>query len=110
MAGTPDPESYPQALEAVSAHGDATEVGIPYSDPLMDGPVVADAGERAIRAGVGPLQALELASDADVGLRAAMTYYNPIHQLGEGEFCERAARAGMDGLNVPALPLEPSGR
>ncbi|MGH2730156.1 MAG: tryptophan synthase subunit alpha, partial [Actinomycetota bacterium] len=61
MAGIPDPDAFGAALVAVAEFADALEVGLPYSDPLMDGPTIAAAAERAIRAGVGPLDALELA-------------------------------------------------
>jgi tryptophan synthase alpha chain len=109
--GIPDPASFPGALAAVAAAADAVEIGLPYSDPLMDGPVIAAASERAIREGVGPLEALDLASRAELGgvLKIAMTYYNPIHRLGEVEFCRRAASASCAGLIVPDLPVEESG-
>ena len=109
MSGIPDAASFPAALKAVSAHADAVEVGLPYSDPLMDGPVIAAAGERAIRAGTGPLEALELVGGPDDDApRVAMTYYNPIHRLGEGPFCRRAFAAGARGLIVPDVPVEES--
>jgi tryptophan synthase alpha chain len=109
MGGIPDRTSFPAALEAVAASADALEVGLPYSDPLMDGPVIAAAGERAIEAGVGPLDALDLAAEARVtALRAVMTYYNPIYHLGEAEFCRRAVKAGFCGLVVPDIPFEES--
>jgi tryptophan synthase alpha chain len=109
MAGIPEPTSFPAALGAVEADADAVEVGLPYSDPLMDGPVIAAAGERALRAGVGPLEALALASEAPgAAPRLAMTYYNPVHRTGEDDFCRRAADAGFVGLVVPDLPLEES--
>jgi tryptophan synthase alpha chain len=83
-------------------------VGRPYSDPLMDGPVIAAAAERAIAAGVGPLEAVALAA-VDVGVpRVVMTYYNPVHRLGEAAFCARIARAGFAGLIVPDVPVEES--
>jgi tryptophan synthase alpha chain len=107
MAGIPDPRSFRAALAAVSESADAVEVGLPYSDPLMDGPVIADAARRAITAGVGPIDALD-AARADGPPRVAMTYYNPIHRVGEREFCRRAADAGVSGLIVPDLPLEES--
>jgi tryptophan synthase alpha chain len=109
MAGIPDAVTYPDALRAIERHADAIEVGIPYSDPLMDGPVIAAAGERAIAAGVGPVRALELTSKVEATRpRALMTYYNPIHHMGEKEFCRTAASDGFAGLIVPDLPLEES--
>ena len=55
MGGIPDRASFPRVMEAASEHADALEIGLPYSDPLMDGPVIADAGERAMASGTGPL-------------------------------------------------------
>jgi tryptophan synthase alpha chain len=109
MAGIPDEGAFPSVLAAVAEHADAVEVGLPFSDPLMDGPVIAAAGERAIRQGTGPLDGLDLAAGAGPGPpRVAMTYYNPVHRVGEDEFCVRAARSGFTGLIVPDLPLEES--
>ncbi|MGH2750997.1 MAG: tryptophan synthase subunit alpha [Actinomycetota bacterium] len=109
MGGFPEVDAYPAALAAVAEHADAVEVGLPYSDPLMDGPVIASAGERVIRDGVGPAQALELTAGVELQVpRLVMTYYNPIHHMGEAEFCRRAAETGMCGLIVPDLPLEES--
>ncbi|HYI45927.1 MAG TPA: tryptophan synthase subunit alpha [Actinomycetota bacterium] len=110
MAGIPDRPGYPAALAAVGEVADAVEVGIPFSDPLMDGPVIAAAAERAIRLGVGPLEALDASAavPGDVP-RLAMTYYNPVHAVGEEEFCRRAAKCGFSGLIVPDLPIEESG-
>ena len=109
MGGIPDRASFPRVMEAASEHADALEIGLPYSDPLMDGPVIADAGERAMASGTGPLDALELAAQAQTGApKIAMTYYNPIHRIGEVEFCERAAAAGFAGLIVPDIPVEES--
>ena len=109
MGGLPDAASWPDAVAAVAQHADVLEIGLPYSDPLMDGPVIAAAGERAIRAGVGPLGVLEMCAPLPPAPpRVAMTYYNPIHRCGETAFCERAAAAGFGGLIVPDLPLEES--
>ena len=109
VAGIPDRQSFPDALSAVAEHADAVEVGLPFSDPLMDGPLIAAAAERAIAGGVGPLQALELIGDLELGTPAlAMTYYNPIHRTGERAFCNRARKAGISGLIVPDLPSEES--
>lgn len=109
MAGVPDARGFARAYEAVAVHSDSVEIGLPFSDPLMDGPVIAAAADRAIRSGTGPYAGLSLADALpDLVPRLAMTYYNPIHNLGEPEFCERAAGAGMKGLIVPDLPLEES--
>lgn len=109
MGGLPNHEGFAAALAALDPIADTIEVGLPYSDPLMDGPVIAAAGERAIAAGIGPIEALEAArADASSTPRVVMTYYNPIHKLGEATFCERAAELGVAGLIVPDLPLEES--
>jgi tryptophan synthase alpha chain len=110
MAGAPDAETFLRALQEISPLGDAVEVGLPFSDPLMDGPVIASAGERALRNGVGPAAALELIERAPASQtpRVVMTYYNPIHRVGEKEFCRRAHESGVSGLIVPDLPLEES--
>ena len=107
MGGIPDRLGFPDVLRAVSKHADVVEVGLPFSDPLMDGPVIAAAGERAIDGGVGPLDVLDLIDKTDASL-LAMTYYNPVHAIGENEFCRRAAAAGISGLIVPDLPVEES--
>jgi tryptophan synthase alpha chain len=110
MGGLPDAASWASTVEAVARHADVLEIGLPYSDPLMDGPVIAAAGERAIRAGMGPSEVVAMSAELPVDPpRVAMTYYNPIHRKGEGAFCESAARAGFRGLIVPDLPLEESG-
>lgn len=109
MAGIPDRAAWPAALTAVERHADAVEVGLPYSDPLMDGPVIAAAGERVIRAGIGPLDALELRGPGDPAVpRIVMTYFNPVHRVGAAPFCARARGAGFSGLIVPDIPLEES--
>jgi tryptophan synthase alpha chain len=108
-AGIPEPDAFAPAFAAVAAQADAVEIGVPYSDPIMDGPVIARASQRAINAGVGPLDALDLATKASSTVPiVAMTYYNPVHRIGEEEFCARLAKAGIDGLIVPDLPLEES--
>lgn len=110
MTGIPDRTSFSAAYAAVAEHADAVELGLPYSDPLMDGPVIAAAGDRVIRSGIGPLEALALTGTVEgTTPRVVMTYYNPIHRVGEKEFCRRAAEAGVGGLIVPDLPVEESG-
>lgn len=107
MGGIPDRIGFRPVIDAVSEVADAVEVGLPFSDPLMDGPVIAAAGERAIAGGVGPLDALDLLESGESPV-IAMTYYNPVHSLGEEDFCKRAAAADAAGLIVPDLPVEES--
>jgi tryptophan synthase alpha chain len=109
MTGLPDTETFPRAFAAAQRHADVVELGLPFSDPLMDGPVIAAAGERAIRAGIGPIDAIELSGKLEGTVpRLLMTYYNPIHRTGEDDFCRMAAGAGAAGLIVPDLPVEES--
>lgn len=109
MGGIPDRTGFSEAVEELARRSDAIEVGLPYSDPVMDGPVIASAGERALASGVGPFETLELAAEVVSDTqRVAMTYYNPIHAVGERTFCERVVAARVSGLIVPDLPLEES--
>jgi tryptophan synthase alpha chain len=109
VAGFPDRAAALDAAEAALAAGvDMLEIGVPFSDPLADGPVIADAGRAALRRGDGLSQALDLARD----LRArghhhpilVMTYLNPLLARGIGATLADLRDAGVDGLIVPDLP------
>ena len=109
VPGVPDEAGFATAFDAIVRHADAIEVGVPFSDPLMDGPVIAAATERALRRGVTPTIAMEMgARDAEGVPRVVMTYYNPVHRIGEDVFCRRLAELGYQGLIVPDLPLDES--
>ncbi len=104
-AGLPD---WGRAVEAAADAGaDAVEIGIPFSDPVMDGPVIAEAGERALRAGATPPGVLAEAArlDVDVPL-VAMTYYNLAHHMGLERFASETVNAGICGAIMADLPLE----
>lgn len=113
MLGDPDLASSLAVAAAMAAAGaDAIELGLPFSDPLADGPVIQAAGQRALRGGFRIPQALEALAALRRGVScplAVMTYVNPVLQRGSGRFVAEAARAGADGLIVPDLPLEESG-
>ncbi len=101
----------PDWLDVVRALGDAgadaIEVGIPFSDPVMDGPVIQQAGEQALTAGATPLGLIDALADVDAGVPiAVMTYYNPILRAGEHRFASMLAAAGISGAIVPDVPLE----
>ncbi len=87
------------------------ELGIPFSDPIADGPAIQGAAHRALAAGVTPGDVLGIAGEvAASGTPVVlMTYYNPIFVRGEEEFCRGAAARGVSGLIVPDLPLEEAG-
>ena len=110
MAGDPDLASTRASLLALQAAGaDLIELGIPYSDPLADGPVIQAAASRALGSGTTPGRVLEMLG----GLRDELTipvilftYSNPLLNRGMERFCSDAAAAGAAGLVVPDLPLE----
>ena len=100
------------AVRAAAANGaDAIEIGIPFSDPVMDGPVIQQASLVALEAGAIPPAILDEAAALDVGIPlAVMTYYNIVHHDGHRRFAGRLVAAGVSGCILPDLPLEESGR
>ena len=100
-----------QAIRAAADAGaDAIEIGIPFSDPVMDGPIIQEASQRALDAGVTPLSIFEVARELEVGLPlAVMCYYNTIHHAGHERFAYQLVSAGISAAIVPDLPLEESG-
>jgi tryptophan synthase alpha chain len=101
-------EGWLEAINAAAAHGaDAIEVGIPFSDPVMDGPVIQAASERSLRAGATPVSILDDLARLDIDIPiAVMCYYNTVHAAGATRFADLLARAGVAGAIVPDLPLE----
>jgi tryptophan synthase alpha chain len=112
-AGDPDLERCAAILRALDRAGaDVLEVGVPYSDPLADGPVIQRASERALAAGATLSSTLSLVARERAGIRAPIvlfTYVNPILRLGVDGFTRAAAEAGVDGVLVLDLPLEEAG-
>lgn len=101
-----------RVVEAVAAAGaDAIEVGIPFSDPVMDGPVIQQASDRALAAGATPFGIVDSMAHLDVGNvpLVVMTYYNTVHRHGNERFASSLAKAGVSGAIVPDLPLEEVG-
>ena len=110
MAGDPDLSSTRSALLALQAAGaDMIELGIPYSDPLADGPVIQAAASRALGSATTPGRVLEMLTGLKGELQIPVilfTYSNPLLNRGMEAFCRDAAAAGAAGLVVPDLPLE----
>jgi tryptophan synthase alpha chain len=113
-AGDPDLATTKDiALAAIDNGADVIELGVPFSDPLADGPVIQRASERAVAGGVRLTDVLELAKE----LRAArptaglvlFSYLNPVVRMGMKTFCARAAEAGADGVLLTDMIVEEAG-
>ncbi|HNJ98573.1 MAG TPA: tryptophan synthase subunit alpha, partial [Ilumatobacteraceae bacterium] len=104
-------QGWQQALRAaVAAGADAIEIGIPFSDPVMDGPVIQAASQAALDSGATPVSILQEARELDVQIPlAVMLYYNTIHHAGHERFANSLRDAGIVAAIVPDLPLEESG-
>lgn len=109
-AGDPDLRRSGEILTALDRAGaDVLEVGVPFSDPLADGPEIQRASERALRAGTTLDRVLGLIEGVRPGIAAPIvlfTYANPVLRFGERRFAARAASAGVDGVLVLDLPVE----
>lgn len=104
-------DDWVDTVRAVAAAGaDAIEIGIPFSDPVMDGPVIQRASERALAAGATPGAILGAAAHIDVDVPlVVMTYYNIVFRAGHHRFARSLADAGIAGAIVPDLPLDEAG-
>jgi tryptophan synthase alpha chain len=111
MAGDPDYETSSRLFSGLAAAGaDLVEIGVPFSDPMADGPAIQAAGQRALKAGITLRKTLALVRDLrrrdDATPFLLMGYYNPIYRYGVEAFVRDAAAAGVDGLIVVDLPPE----
>ncbi len=109
-AGDPDFARSRDVILALDRAGaDVLEVGVPFSEPLADGPVIQRASERALAAGMSLGRALDLVAEVRRDVQAPIvlfTYANPVFRLGLGHFVARAAEAGVDGVLALDLPIE----
>jgi tryptophan synthase alpha chain len=95
---------------AAAAGADAIEIGIPFSDPVMDGPVIQQASQMALESGATPVSILQEVRELDVQIPlAVMLYYNTVHHAGHERFAAQLKSAGISACIVPDLPLEESG-
>ncbi len=113
-AGLPDMDRCAELIHTLEDAGlDILELGVPFSDPVADGPVIQDASYRSIRQGTTLRTAFGLVERVrSEGVKMPivfMMYYNPIVQYGMDAFVDRCAEAGVDGLIVPDLPMEEQG-
>lgn len=112
-AGDPDLARSAEVIRAVDRGGaDVIELGVPFSDPLADGPVIQRATERALAAGTTLAKVLDLAASLRADIAAPLvlfTYANPMVRMGIPAFARRAREAGIDGVLVLDLPPEEAG-
>jgi tryptophan synthase alpha chain len=111
MAGDPDPETSLEVMQGLPGAGvDIIELGVPFTDPMADGPTIQLAGQRALEAGMTLNRTLDMArrfrAQDDTTPIVLMGYYNPIYSMGVDAFLDAARDAGVDGLIVVDLPPE----
>ena len=110
-AGDPEPGATPEIMQSLVRHGaDMIELGVPFSDPMADGPVIQRANERALARGVALANVLEMVeqfrrSDSHTPV-LLMGYLNPVEAFGYEEFAGGAAAAGVDGVIIVDMPPE----
>jgi tryptophan synthase alpha chain len=113
MAGDPSlQETEHLVVELEQAGADIIELGVPFSDPIADGPVIQQAAARALRNGTSVRTILPMVARVRAMTQiplVLMIYYNNIHAFGPERFCQEAARAGVDGLIVPDMPPDEAG-
>ena len=110
-AGDPDPDTAARLFSGLAAAGaDLIEIGMPFSDPMADGPLIQEAGQRALKQGMTLRRTLalvrELRRSDDATPIVLMGYYNPIYRYGADAFARDAVSAGVDGVIVVDLPPE----
>lgn len=113
MAGDPSLQETEQlVVELEQAGADIIELGVPFSDPIADGPVIQQAAERALRSGTSLRTILSMVARLRVRTQiplVLMAYYNSIHAFGPERFCQEATQAGVDGLIMPDMPPDEAG-
>jgi tryptophan synthase alpha chain len=113
MAGDPSLQETEQLVVGLEQAGaDIIELGVPFSDPIADGPVIQQAAERALRSGTSLPKIISmvrrLRAKTQIPL-VLMAYYNSVHAFGPERFCQEAAQAGVDGLIMPDMPPDEAG-
>tara|TARA_B100000029_G_scaffold502149_1_gene576905 strand:- start:666 stop:1409 length:744 start_codon:yes stop_codon:yes gene_type:complete len=109
-AGDPELDRSVEILQVLDEAGaDVLEIGVPFSDPLADGPVIQRASERALRSGTTLSRTISMVEKVRPTVEAGLvifTYANPVVSMGQRIFLERAANAGVDGVLILDLPIE----
>jgi tryptophan synthase alpha chain len=112
VAGDPDPETSVAIAKTIVASGaDIIEFGVPFSDPLADGPVIQRADVRSLQSGTNPDKVFGIVTEVRKVTEAPvvlLTYYNTVYRRGIARFYEEAGRAGVDGILIADMPVEES--
>lgn len=107
MGGYPDIDASRRHAQILAKHADIIELGIPFSDPLADGPTIQAAGQAALDGGTRPSDVLDIADDLRDGPPVVvMTYFNTVIAQGASEFLGAAADKGVAGIIIPDLPVD----
>ncbi len=113
-AGDPDIETTKRLIFAIAQNGgDILELGVPFSDPLADGPTIQAASQRALKNGITLKDIIELVKEVRSQIEmpiVLMGYYNPFYQYGLKRLVQDAAQAGINGFIIPDMPVEESGQ
>lgn len=109
-AGYPQPEDTVQIIEDLEKSGvDMIEIGLPFSDPLADGPTIQESSQEALKNGMTTIKLFEQLKDIRKTVNIPlliMGYFNPMLQFGVERFCQKCQEVGIDGLIIPDLPVE----
>lgn len=109
-AGFPEPEDTVKIIQELEKSGvDFIEIGLPFSDPLADGPTIQDSSTRALKNGMTTKRLFDQLKDIRKSVKIPlilMGYFNPILQFGVEKFCEKCRETGIDGLIIPDLPVD----
>ncbi|MEK6714783.1 MAG: tryptophan synthase subunit alpha [Candidatus Omnitrophota bacterium] len=112
-AGDPNLSKTKEIVQELEKSGvDIIELGVPFSDPLADGPVIQAASQRALKNGTSLTKIIRLVKALRFKVKiplCLMSYYNPIYKMGLAHFAQMASEAGVDGVIVPDLPVEEAG-
>jgi len=107
MGGYPDIDASRRHAQLLARHADIIELGVPFSDPLADGPTIQAAGQAALDSGTRPMDVLDIAGDLRDGPPVVvMTYFNTVIAQGADEFLGAAADRGVAGIIIPDLPVD----
>jgi len=110
MGGDPAPKYTPKIVETLANSGaDIIEIGVPFSDPIADGPTIQAANTRALKASTTPHKIFKIAKEAKRKVEkpiVLLTYYNLVFKMGVEDFLKNARRYQVDGLIIPDLPVE----